>query len=225
MLRRNVIEIIVLAGLLPLVLGAAVLAAAGSQTVETTAAVEVRVWQSVHSDALYLSTRPANGPWTTHNTPLDMSTRHAGGNFFLSSIIPVTVPVTVAVDVPDEADVVPDLTTELDPAMESANAWVQIWEGGSASFPWLAGSIRTFSDFEAFDLDIYVTAGRHAGSFCNPGGIRSGIYAELGCTGIRDVAHAAIDSVWIEYGPGLTLSCIRHNNSDADVSLWACLWD
>ena len=72
-MRRHVIGVIVLAGLLPLVLGGAVLATAGSQTVETTAAVEVRVWQSVHTDALYLSTRPAEGPWTTHNTPLDMS--------------------------------------------------------------------------------------------------------------------------------------------------------
>ena len=69
MVRRNVIGAIVLAGLLPLVLGGAVLATAGSQTVETTADVEVRVWQSVHNDALYLSTRPADGTWTTHNTP------------------------------------------------------------------------------------------------------------------------------------------------------------
>ena len=224
MLRRNVIAWIVLAGLLPLALGAAAWAA-GSQTVETTADVEVQVWQSVHSDALYLSTRPAGGDWTTHNTPLDMSALHPERNFFLSSIIPVTVPVTVTVDAADAADPVPDLTTELDPAMELAGAWVYLWEGGSDAYPWPAGSIRIFSDFEAYDLDIHVTVGWRAGSFCNPGGIRSGIGAELGCLGIRDVAHAAIDSVWIEYVSGFTLSCIRHNFSNADVSVWACLWD
>ena len=155
MVRRNVIGLIVLAGLLPLVLGGAVLATAGSQTVETTAAVEVRVWQSVHTDALYLSTRPAEGPWTTHNTPLDMSALHSGGNFFLSSIIPVTVPVTVTVAAPDAVDPVPDLATELDPAMETVSAWVYLWRSSYR----LTGSIRMFTDFEAYDLDITSRSG------------------------------------------------------------------
>ena len=151
-----------------------------------------------------------------------MSALHPDRNFFLSSIIPVTV------DAPGAADPVTDLVTELDPAMETANAWVYLWDGGSASYLWLTGSIRMFADFEAYDLDIHVTAGRSAGSFCNPSGIRSGINAKLGCLGIQDVDHAAIDSVWIEYRPSahaLTLSCIRHNTSDVGTSVWACLWD
>ena len=77
--------------------GGAVTLAAASQTVETTAQVEVRVWEHVSTENLYLSTRPAEGEWTTHNTPLDMSELHEDGNFYMSSHVTVEVPLSLDV--------------------------------------------------------------------------------------------------------------------------------
>ena len=71
-----------------------------TRTVETTAAVDVTVWKHATTDAIYLSTRPADGTWTTHNTPVDLSTLHSGGNFYQGSAIRVDVPVTVEVEEP-----------------------------------------------------------------------------------------------------------------------------
>ena len=227
MLRRNVIGWIILAGLLPLVLGGAVWAV-GSQTVETTADVEVTVWKHVESERIYLSTRPADGQWTTHNTAIDLSTLHPQfPSWYQGSAVTATIPVTVTVDAPDAPDPEPepgDLT--LTPDMEWANAWVHIQNG---RYGWLTGSVKVFTDMEAFDLDVHVVSGTRAvDTLCNRSRIRSGIYAELGCS-LDETSHAAIDTVWLEwspsYGVSLTYSCIRHNTSDADESVWACLLD
>lgn len=74
---------------------------AASQTVKTTASVDVMVWKAVDSGTLYLSTRPGGGRWTTHSDPVDPSTLTPGGRFYQTDPITVTVPLTVTVDVPD----------------------------------------------------------------------------------------------------------------------------
>ncbi|MDE2933083.1 MAG: hypothetical protein OXS47_04335 [Chloroflexota bacterium] len=90
-----------------LIIGAlvALLAIAGTfaalATTQTTARVEVRVWQRVSDGSLYLSTRPEDGRWTTHNEALDMSELSASGNFRQSSFVTVEVPVDL--EVPDAA--------------------------------------------------------------------------------------------------------------------------
>ena len=63
----------------------------------TTATVEVAVWQRVSDGALYLSTRPEGGRWTTHGEPLDMSALSASGRFRQGSAITVEVPVVAPV--------------------------------------------------------------------------------------------------------------------------------
>ena len=68
--------------------------------VETEAVVEVTVWQRVSDGALYLSTRPAGGGWTTHRAALDMSGLSRSGNFRQGSAVTVEVPVRV--DLPGE---------------------------------------------------------------------------------------------------------------------------
>ncbi len=67
---------------------------------ETTASVEVTVWQRISDGSLYLSTRPEGGTWTTHNTALDMSNVSRSGRFRQGSAIQVAVPVTI--DAPEE---------------------------------------------------------------------------------------------------------------------------
>lgn len=72
-------------------------------TYDTTANVEVRVWQRISDGTLFLSTRPEDGTWTTHNTALDMSEVSSSGRFRQSSFVTVGVPVTVEVpDSPEE---------------------------------------------------------------------------------------------------------------------------
>lgn len=220
-------------------LAATVTVFAQSRTVETTAAVDVTVWKHAQTEQIYLSTRPADGRWTTHNTPVDLTTLSASGNFYQGSAIRVDVPVTVEVDAPAETppvvETLPDVVT-LDPDMERANVWVYLWNSQEfasiGEYP-LRGSLIAFADFDAFTLDVHVTSGRRAGSFCNANPIRSDIVAELGCTGLRDVSHTAIDAVWLDYDgrfgdltvSPLTYSCIRHNRSTASESVWACLID
>lgn len=65
----------------------------------TTANVEVRVWQRISDDSLYLSTRPEAGTWTTHNEALDMSEISSSGRFRQSSFVTVAVPI----DLPDQS--------------------------------------------------------------------------------------------------------------------------
>ena len=83
-------------------IGGSVSVFAASQTVETTAAVEVTVWKHVASESIYLSTRPADGAWTTHNTAIDLSTLHPQfPSWYQGSAVTVSVPVSVTVEVPD----------------------------------------------------------------------------------------------------------------------------
>ena len=82
-------------------IGSALGAFAATRTIETEADVHVRVWRSVSTGNLFLSTRPEGGEWTTHNTPLDMSARSDSGAFDQSNFVTITVPLTVEVDVPD----------------------------------------------------------------------------------------------------------------------------
>ncbi len=59
--------------------------------VETATIVEVAVWQRASDGALYLSTRPEGGGWTTHDTALAMRDR---GRFRLSNFVSIPVPAT-----------------------------------------------------------------------------------------------------------------------------------
>ena len=90
-----------------LAIGGALGAFAATRTVETTANVEVRVWQRISDGALFLSTRPPEGRWETTDAPLNMSELSGTGRFQQSSIVTVAVPVTVEVEVPDAAQAEP----------------------------------------------------------------------------------------------------------------------
>ena len=74
-------------------------------TQQTTANVEVTVWQSVSDGALFLSTKPEGGKWTTHNTALDMSKLSVSERFYQGSAVKLTIPVSVDVPVPPPAAV------------------------------------------------------------------------------------------------------------------------
>ena len=76
---------------------------AATQTIETTATVEVRVWQRISDGALFLSTRPQGGEWDTGETALKMNQLNNTGQFQISSIQTVEVPVEVEVEVPEGA--------------------------------------------------------------------------------------------------------------------------
>lgn len=82
--------------------GAAVVYA-NPRTVETEAAVEVRVWRNVADPSrIHLSTRPAEGRWTTHQNRLVFE-RSDSGNWDQSNFVAVTVPISVEVpDAPSE---------------------------------------------------------------------------------------------------------------------------
>ncbi len=107
--RRIIVEVVCFAAALAMIGGAIY-----AERVTTTAAVEVTVWKHATTGNIYLSTRPADGTWTTHNTAVDFSTLHSSGQFYQGSAVTVQVPVTL--DLPD----VPDpgaagQTTEPDP--------------------------------------------------------------------------------------------------------------
>lgn len=94
---------IIIASLIALLaVGGTLGALAATRTVDTTAKVEVTVWESVRTGNLYLSTAPEGGEYTTHDTPIDMSQLSASGRFRQGSAIVVEVPVSVEVEVPDE---------------------------------------------------------------------------------------------------------------------------
>lgn len=63
---------------------------------EGSANVEIRVWQRISDGSLYLSTRPEEGEWVTHNTALDMSEVSPSGLFRQSSFVTVAVPLPVS---------------------------------------------------------------------------------------------------------------------------------
>jgi len=109
-----------------LAIGGALGAFAATRTVETTAGVDVRVWQRVSDGELYISTRPEGSgadAWVT-SAALDMSDRNSSGRFYLSPLVTVAVPVLVEVEVPDAVTATPTpasrpvsgtgLTTDLD---------------------------------------------------------------------------------------------------------------
>ena len=88
-------------------IGGALGAFAATQTVETTANVEVRVWRRISDNALFLSTRPPEGEWRTTDAPLNMSELSQSGHFQQSSVVTVAVPVSVEVEAPDGAQAEP----------------------------------------------------------------------------------------------------------------------
>ena len=53
--------------------------------------INVTVWRSVRTDRTYISTQPPGASWTTHGTPIDLSTLHEDGNFYEGSPIPIEV--------------------------------------------------------------------------------------------------------------------------------------
>ena len=92
---------IIVALIAAIAIGSALGAFAATRTVRTEADVEVKVWRSVATGNLFVSTRPEGGEWTTHNRPLDMSRLSESGSFYESSSVLVTVPIEVEVEVPD----------------------------------------------------------------------------------------------------------------------------
>ena len=89
-------------------------ALAATQTVDTTANVEVTVWQRVADGSLYLSTRPEGGTWTTHETALDMSQLSLTRRFRQGSAITVAVPVSVTVDIAEPEVSLPEDSVPVD---------------------------------------------------------------------------------------------------------------
>ena len=84
-------------------IGGSLGAFAATQTIETTASVDVRVWRRISDGQLFISTRPEDsGPdaWVTSDV-LDMSGLSQSGRFQLSDTVTVDVPVSVEVDVPE----------------------------------------------------------------------------------------------------------------------------
>ena len=74
--------------------------AIGAATVaaQSTTTVEVAVWKHARTGDLYLSTRPADGDWTTHARPVDLSQKHpTAPSWYFSP------PVAIAVDLPAPA--------------------------------------------------------------------------------------------------------------------------
>lgn len=89
-------------------IGSALGAFAATRTVETTANVEVRVWQRISDGELFISTRPQGAEnWNTVDAPLNMSALSNSGRFQLSSVITVAVPISVEVEVPDAVEAGP----------------------------------------------------------------------------------------------------------------------
>ena len=79
-----------------------------AERVTVEAEVEVTVWKHATTDAIYLSTRPVDGTWTTHNTPVDFGELAEGSAFYQGSAIAVQVPVTV--EVPDTVSAIESVT-------------------------------------------------------------------------------------------------------------------
>lgn len=76
---------------------------AATRTVETTAELDVRVWQRVSDGELYISARPTGSGvegWVTSEA-LDMSELSQTGRFHISDVLVVEVPLSVEVEVPD----------------------------------------------------------------------------------------------------------------------------
>lgn len=89
--------------------GAAVVYA-NPRTVETEAAVEVRVWRNVVDPSrIHLSTRPAEGRWTTHEDRLVFE-RSDSGNWDQSDFVTVSVPITVEYPMTRSSSTMPDPT-------------------------------------------------------------------------------------------------------------------
>jgi hypothetical protein len=74
---------------------------------DSTANVEVTVWQRIEDDALFLSTRPEGGRWTTHRRVLDMSRISSSGRFRQGSAVTVAVPLPRREGGPSEPDFTP----------------------------------------------------------------------------------------------------------------------
>ncbi len=95
-------RIAIIAALVPLLaIGSALSAYAASRTIETEALVEVRVWQSRADDSLYLSTRPEEGEWTTHDARMRLTGDGGSDHFALSSAATISLPVVVEVEDPE----------------------------------------------------------------------------------------------------------------------------
>ncbi len=93
---------IVAALIAAIAIGGALGAFAATQTIETTASVDVRVWRRISDGELFISTRPQGvEDWDTLNEPLSMTGLSRSGQFQLSNRITVDVPVSVEVEVGD----------------------------------------------------------------------------------------------------------------------------
>ena len=132
--------------------GGAIAIAQSPHTVETTASVEVRVWRNVaDAERLHLSTRPAGGRWTTHNTRLVME-RAPSGNWDQSDFVTVDVPITVEVEAGGE-----------EPAPQVATVSLTFEDQFftySGDYRGLGGTITSDLGAGEFDIDVYLSTDR-----------------------------------------------------------------
>ena len=91
--------IVVLVALLAI--GGGLGAFAASRSVETTANIEVRVWERVSDEALFLTYRGEGGRWQRYPNALDMSRVSNSGRFRTGTPVSLSVPVTVEVPIPE----------------------------------------------------------------------------------------------------------------------------
>ena len=135
-------------------------------TVSTTADVEVAVWKHADSGRIYLSTRPAGGHWTTHETPIDLSQRHPQyPAWYQGSAVTVSVAVTVEVsDAPPAPNAArqPCTATHYD-----RSAWGSYPRAAAGAAPtWTTASDRVNSrvitqDHHVALQDAHVSGGCH----------------------------------------------------------------
>ena len=202
-------------------------------TIDTTVAIDVTVWEEVETGDLFVSTRPANGAWTTNNTPLHLTALSASGKYYQGNAVRVEIPLLVNVPSPGGENITDDPVihylnpAELDPSLDRAPLWVYLNDDGDSG---IDATIVGFVEYRAMDLRIYVASGSRVGRYCNELPLRDSMVTALGCEGIDNTLHHLVTSMWIELYDSLindrvTFSCVRHNASVLDTTVWACVLD
>lgn len=112
--------------------------------------------------------------------------------------------------------------TPLNPDMEQAGLWVVLY---ADRFGRLEVTLQSATDFPTFGIDVIIAAGGRSWTMCNADPIVSGIPTALGCAS-PTVDHDSVNRVAAvveERGhEPFRFDCIRHNDSNAEESVWAC---
>ena len=207
-------------------------------TIDTTVAIDVTVWEEVETGDLFVSTRPANGAWTTNNTPLHLTALSASGKYYQGNAVRVEMgrgtPAAGERAVAGwrehhrRSGIHYLNPAELDPSLDRAPLWVYLNDDGDSG---IDATIVGFVEYRAMDLRIYVASGSRVGvRYCNELPLRDSMVTALGCEGIDNTLHHLVTSMWIELYDSLindrvTFSCVRHNASVLDTTVWACVLD